>query len=323
MNDNDVRKYKKKVNRNGWKANLQRWTFNREPSYVGYCPFFWMTVFCLCASPFTLVGKVFEFGGKFAVDLFTPEPRKKPKKVEKETTPEDGAIVSAFNFLKAHREDELYKMSNQVYLVVKWARDHPDWKDSYYPKAKANVDKAKEQREKEKAKEKEKEFMRAKHQERHKARMALIVKYTSCTVKPLVSLAILIAAFYVYKLVFALVSLIKWKDVLVASGYMSVGLTICAVIFFAALLVGNFATNVLVSVRRKWDSIPEKPQEYKEHKPSKAAELIETIGEGVCEGVQFVCETVKMTYKAECPLIEWSEEEGKIEKNVPKEEEKV
>ena len=44
------------LNTNGWHANLQRWMFGHIPFKNNFCPFFWLTIFCVIAAPF--VGSV-------------------------------------------------------------------------------------------------------------------------------------------------------------------------------------------------------------------------------------------------------------------------
>jgi hypothetical protein len=41
-----------KLSRNGWYCRLQKKMFGLEPTFENFCPFFWLTVFCVLASPF-------------------------------------------------------------------------------------------------------------------------------------------------------------------------------------------------------------------------------------------------------------------------------
>lgn len=40
------------LNKNGWHVRLQEWTFGSVPYRNNFCPFFWLTIFCLLVSPF-------------------------------------------------------------------------------------------------------------------------------------------------------------------------------------------------------------------------------------------------------------------------------
>lgn len=313
INTNNIRKYKKKVNKNGWKANIYRWTFSREPNYVGYCPFFWITLFCVIVSPFSLVGKILEFIWKLICDLFTPEKEESVKNPEykwekhKYKKPCDEVIVDMYDRLQKFETLAHYSWNNLL-TPVWWAEQNPDWKEKYYPTAKINVDKKKAR-----------EIIKQNRKTRHKERMAIVVKYTSYTMKPLVTIAILTAAFYIYKLIFAIVSLIKWKDVVVMLTYSGISLLVCLGIVLAALLVSSVFVNTAKVVKYKWDAIPTKPITLIPDREWKSLTLINTvlttILTGIFEGIEFVIETIKMTYKKECPLIEWSDEEAPIKRN--------
>lgn len=44
------------LKRDGWHFRLQRWTFGDDlPRFNNFCPFFWLTIFCMMVSPLTLV----------------------------------------------------------------------------------------------------------------------------------------------------------------------------------------------------------------------------------------------------------------------------
>jgi len=41
------------LKRDGWHFRLQKWTFGKDmPRFDNFCPFFWLVVFCIMASPF-------------------------------------------------------------------------------------------------------------------------------------------------------------------------------------------------------------------------------------------------------------------------------
>lgn len=43
-----------KLRRDGWHFRLQKWVFGEVPYQNNFCPYFWLTIFCLVASPFKL-----------------------------------------------------------------------------------------------------------------------------------------------------------------------------------------------------------------------------------------------------------------------------
>lgn len=48
-----------KLRRDAWHGRIQRWTFpSGPPSFQNFCPYFWLTIFCLTAIPFTLLAKL-------------------------------------------------------------------------------------------------------------------------------------------------------------------------------------------------------------------------------------------------------------------------
>ena len=47
---------------NGWYNRLQAWTLgDAKPDLFSLCPFFWLTIFCMVISPFTLIVKFFKW----------------------------------------------------------------------------------------------------------------------------------------------------------------------------------------------------------------------------------------------------------------------
>lgn len=40
------------LKRDGWHAKLQKWVFGHVPYENNFCPFFWLTIFCILAAPF-------------------------------------------------------------------------------------------------------------------------------------------------------------------------------------------------------------------------------------------------------------------------------
>ena len=40
------------LKRDGWHSRLQEWVFGYIPYKNNFCPFFWLTIFCIIATPF-------------------------------------------------------------------------------------------------------------------------------------------------------------------------------------------------------------------------------------------------------------------------------
>lgn len=53
------------LNRNGWHAKLQKWTFGYVPYENNFCPFFWLTIFCALAAPFVVLYRYILKGAVF------------------------------------------------------------------------------------------------------------------------------------------------------------------------------------------------------------------------------------------------------------------
>ena len=46
----------------GWYNKLQKWTLGKnKPNLFSLCPYFWLTIFCIVISPFTLIYKCFNY----------------------------------------------------------------------------------------------------------------------------------------------------------------------------------------------------------------------------------------------------------------------
>lgn len=46
-----------KLNKNGWHHKLQKFVFSDPPTFYNFCPYFWLTNFCILASPFVALFK--------------------------------------------------------------------------------------------------------------------------------------------------------------------------------------------------------------------------------------------------------------------------
>lgn len=62
-----------KLSRDAWHYRLQTWTFGQDPQFNNFCLYFWLTIFCICASPFVggwkllslFISKLFGFLSEF------------------------------------------------------------------------------------------------------------------------------------------------------------------------------------------------------------------------------------------------------------------
>ena len=305
-NEAEYRKKQKKMSRNGWMARFYTWTFGAPPRFTGYCPLFWTIWICVILSPFVLIGKIFEFLIKLAITFFEPteadlkakrQQQEEEEKAERRRKPLDEEIVELYEFTQKYPDYELYSAAIHTDVrncAIQWAYETPNWKD-FYPQAKANVDRGEAQ---EKAWEERRRV--------RKAQMDKIVHYLSFAVKPLLVLSAVFAGFFIYKFVAIVVGMITFGQVVFWATCIGI-----AAVTVGALILGSLGIyKVGCIVSDKLDSRPEKPV-----KPKRTYFLFDRVLRGIVEGISFVFETIRMTYKKECPLIIWTNDEtGPIEK---------
>ena len=310
MNE-DIRKKEKKIDKNHWMARIQKFSFNidAESFYMGYCPFFWMTWLALFCAPFVAFGKKVNSIIFKPLNEYTYKKQKIVKQRRSETPlqPSDYKLLKWFYSAKCFQEeltqekifeylkdDWEWRLINELeYNRYKlWFEKNPNWTETYLVAARKN-----EEINKKKQEEREQKQIKKKQKMRRIANRCAV--FGSILVKILIPTAILSAIFGCYKL----------TQIITISHVSSMLTAVCVISFFIAVIlilkiVGSFfAIFVGETVLDIVDNLEEKDFTWL----SKIKNAIKTT-------VSFVIETIKLTYKRECPMIIWGNETGKIEK---------
>lgn len=99
------------VSRSSFKYRLIRWTLNKDPKFVGYCPFFWAFWLCVFLIPVTLFVKLFEF-------VFV---------CSEEEEEEKGIAQPAISELIRYYNDE-WLYHHYSYKYKEWFDANPNWR---------------------------------------------------------------------------------------------------------------------------------------------------------------------------------------------------
>lgn len=317
-----IRKKEKRIDKNHWMSKLQKYTFNIDAHkfYMGYCPFFWMSWLALLCVPFVFIWKTFmDFIFRpinKKLDDFSEE-RAKVKEVKLEELekvpliPCDQMLVDFHEWYENHTHEELLKsilvndgnyfkklyecfyfnFRNRIRLKL-WFEANPDWRETHYPQAVENVKKLKEAREKYQEKKRLREVRLNKLACKASTVGSLLVKILI----PVLALGVIYGLYLLTMLAIANATMDHVIGVLIVLGMI---LVVTLGIFFCKLFF-SWLSSVLSNRECK-----EKKEKLVRTK--KVFKVIKTA-------VSFVVETIKFTYKRECPMIIWGEETGKIEK---------
>ena len=135
--DESIRKYRKQVDRNGWKVRLHVWTTGEQPRNIGYCPFFWKTWAFVALSPWTAAGKVVMAGFDMARELMKSDEAEQPTVKRKHPQPCDEDLVELARVVVDEEQDSatLYKSDylgfahlRAYYSAVHaWLEENPEW----------------------------------------------------------------------------------------------------------------------------------------------------------------------------------------------------
>lgn len=98
-----------KLKKDGWHRKIQEWTFKNPPVFHNYCPYFWLTIFCLLVSPFVGFYKILE--------TFFNYTRKKIKKTSEWI--EKKIHTPFFEYLCKNMNDES--------IYISWQCSNYDW----------------------------------------------------------------------------------------------------------------------------------------------------------------------------------------------------
>lgn len=315
--DEDIRKKEKKLDRNHWMCRIQKYTFNIDAPtfYMGYCPFFWMTWVSLLALPVVFICKTFY---KFSSSRINPvlnhmEQRKMKHKTNLMKIPLEPSweiILSVYNvYPKCHgsvdRDIEIANYidfsSNRIIAerYRQWFLQNPNWRDTHVSKAREARKEYFEriQRENEKAK------LRRLKREARSRKLASMASFCGRGLfKILIPSAIITLGVSVYY------GLCKLFAMMTLQGVIGAFVIVCSLFslaLFIKIAIDFFSTVVFTR------SLSDKIRSL----------LFPIFGDdGIAFKVfdairnffSFARDTVKFTYKAECPLIVWGEETGNI-----------
>jgi len=310
MNDDSIKKYGKKVNKNGWQARLYRWAWNKEPKFKGYCPFFHVTWITLLLSPFIFVGRFFYACGEYLSQIFEEKYQNyKTSKDDSESQVAAPYIGDAFLIKLFENEKELSdpffkdnseyilksidmdvrcyaeKYGRKVETVKRWLKQNPEWRE-LYPGAKLRVEAYRKRLEEQQVKE-----------ERRKEALKAKIQECRWVMKVLSWLGIGAGAYGLAKLAI----IFPWVSFL-QSLLTAVIIVVSAILVFALLcgIIYGIFRVVRLGFKEAFGD---------------GTFLREVVWDGIKEGGAFLIESVKMFYTEQCPMITWTENEsGPIEK---------
>lgn len=313
MNDTEDRKKRKKLSRNGWMAKLYYFVWGKKPNFMGYCPMFWSTWICILLAPFIALGKGLEYLcttlGEIWCHCF-------PEKEEARTFEydESGEIIKHRWPKPSFREivqlfEAVQKAGSLNYEVVynydidhdtyAWARQNAKSWESHYETAKQAWER--EIRE---------EKIRAERSAALAKRREAIVNFLRIFVKPALALSAVTGAYAIYKTLFFVCGLFTFAEFV--SALISIGFGLAFLLVLA--LVATFLAK-LVKLFIEYCDAKEVKRSKTPRKPRKP-HLFDKLIKFIKETCAFAKDTVVMTYKKECPLIEWTDDEtGPIERN--------
>jgi hypothetical protein len=305
--EEDIRKKEKKLDRNHWMCRVQKYTFGIDAPtfYMGYCPFFWMTWLALLLFPILALSRLTYAGFSRIILPLNVGVNKINTKIasNRESTPlkplDSMLIDIAMDYKEGEEFESLLNRYETSVLTWKvrtalWFRQNPDWRNTYLPAAIASV---------EEKLLKEEELQRIK-EKRRAARRKLANQTSLCgkfLFKTLIPIIMAFAVYYVYLgliYVFSHISLLDVTRIFTIGAFMIAGYYIARILFsFFTIVIFNERTGDSVAVAI-----------------NKFTESLVKVNSGIGSMFEFLRDTVLFTYKAECPMIIWGEETGKIVK---------
>jgi hypothetical protein len=169
-----------------------------------------------------------------------------------------------------------------------WLEENPDWRDTHLPAAR------------EWAIEEDRRKKLALERKQRVRKIGNVASTCGATVfKGLIPAGILVVGYFLYSAILFIATHTKLEDFVAA----------LAILFGVAAVVG--AINLAISfVMILLDHRDSKKTSVKSDPP---AWVVSTV-DGISNFFTFIRDTIRMTYKQECPMIIWGEETGKIEK---------
>lgn len=303
------RKKQKKITSDHWMCRLQEYTFGIDAKsyYMGYCPFFWMTWVALICFPLVAlikllsipVSRVYDYGDDY---LQNKKIVRRERVYSRVVIPSDTHMLCIA--LETHTDDyvnvyTIFRIAGNVTMArahqyLNWFNDNPGWRKSYLPAAKRRIAEAL--------------AIANKDKERRAARVNRLFAITRTAS---------LCGSFVFKLlipviILAIGALLYLLGAIVVMSVTLPGLIGVLGIVSGALAAIIFAYLVFDGTRTIADIILSRPRSEKLTAIAKMFVLVRRFFSVVFE---FITDTVRNTYKAECPLIIWGDETGPIEKN--------
>lgn len=281
------RKYRKRLNRNGWMAKIQRFTWgSKTPDFMGYCPFFWFTWLSLIIAPFKLlvIGLVIivivPFVGIY--ELWTRLPHRPTKPTYEK-------------LLRIH--EYILEMGEEKFLeytegddIGRWIEITPDWRNCVA--AAVAIRDRKEERVQASAK-------------RDKRRLQWLANRLHYVIKPVAYTTCAVAAFFAVRFI---VRFIAWAWPLINWPKVGQIVEIIGIMLIEVVVSGAIVTGIVFSIEYLW--------KYYRRKCPKCPNKIgfwRKLGSYLAIPFSFLGETIDVIYTRECPLIEWGDDSGPIE----------
>lgn len=276
---NSERKYRKQVNKNGWMAKLHRICFGEAtPTFVGYCPFFWFTWFCILFFPLIMIVRLVITIIYGFVCVFRAIPPMRPSDILLysfyDKYLEYGGGQEVLNYIR--------DILDQYRKVLRWIAVTPDWENC----AKQVRYKIQQRQ----AKQQEKAVANAQ-------RAKTLSKYAGYVVKPTLGAIALFSSYQFIRLMIWIVRQFTWAGFIFAAEIVgfAIGIGLVISILVSGIKIGH-------RLLRKCPKNPNKIGFWSK------------VGNAIGNGLEFIAETIETLYTRECPLIEWGNETRPIEK---------
>ena len=317
------------LSRKSWHYRLQSFMFGSPPYTNNFCPYFWLTCFCLLVSPFVFcfVGVV---GAIRFLNVLAKEYFLKPFDEFMEKVEENVCIPYVDNKMRELSDEYVLKLwqkvrgydysSSKAEKFHRWqetmTKDGVNWRKRLNELIAAAEERR--QREWEEKREREaKEYEREiKRKRRQKELYAKIIKYTKwvsfvfvaalCVAGVAVVTAI---TYFFYRFVhwlFLLACTIPFKEVFIFSGYFAGFAAVVSVVGF----IGYKAIRKLIKCLPYLfpDSKPKKKPQIITPIVLSIATLFVKIGQAIVTPFEIFVEYVKVFKQNNCPAIKWKDD---------------
>lgn len=293
--DDSIRKFRKSVNINGWQCRIYRYTWGENPTFKGYCPLFWAVWLCIILFPFVFLGKIGEFMVSTLIEIIKvnfPKKEIESNGEYKYPQPSDEQIVYLFEYFVENGTIEHYYSLNVYY----WAKQNPNWQN-LYNQALLNVNKKKEEIK-----------IAAVRREALNKKKEQIINFLSYFVKPVLLISTLVIGYFTYQFAYSFFTTLTWADVIDTIKYSALSVLFITGITVTIGLVVKFVSilsNLTKLTKSKTENlVVEEKTNY----------FVDKVLGTIMEISSLIIETIEMTYKKECPLVEYSDKSSPIEK---------